>query len=266
MKKFGILSILIMLSLSACVTTDVKETTSTDQATAGAAEQGKNESLPGTLMIFNEQEDNSDLFTTRIFVNPNYMHISDSRYPANFILLNRAERTIYNVTQEDKTIFVIKPKDVSIKPPIDIVYEEESQPSGAIPKINGREATHYKFTANNAHCYDAVVLPEDFLPDVLAAMREFRMILAGEHATTVDRTPKEMLDACDLALNVFYSTKHMDHGLPIREWDRNGYLRFLKDFRTGITAPLDAFELPADFQRYSVGDVLVNQNTNEPQK
>ena len=259
MKKIGFLSILLMFGLSACVSTDVKESVTEDQAEQGA-QQDENVSEPGTLLIFNEQEDNdSGLFTTRIFVNPNYMHISDSRNPANFLILNRVEKTIYSITREDKTIFVIKNKDIKIKPPIDITYKEESQPSGSIPKIDGRQATHYKFTANNAHCYDAVVMPDDFLPDVLAAMREFRLILAGEHATTVDRTPKDMLDACDLALNVFYSTKHMNHGLPIREWDRNGYMRFLKDYRPNIVAPMEIFELPEDFQRYSVGDELMKQ-------
>ena len=184
------------------------------------------------------------------------MHISDSRSPSDYILFNRAERTIYNVTTSDKTIFVIHDKPLNIKPPIEINYREESQPSGAIPKIEDRQATHYRFYANDKHCYDSVVLGDDFMPDVLVAMRDFRQVLANEHATTVNNIPKDVLDACDLSVNVFYPNKHMEHGLPIREWDRHGYQRFLKDYRTDIVVPKSIFELPKDYKRYSIGDVL----------
>jgi len=212
---------------------------------------------PGTLLILVEREADSESFSSRLFVNEGYLHLSDARSPADFVLFNRKEKTIYNVSQDDKTIMVIRNKPVEVDAPIELDYQGESQPSSAIPKIDGRQATHYRFTANGKHCYDAVVMPEDFMPDVLAALREFRMVLAGEHASTVDRTPKDLLDACDLSLNIFYATRHMDHGLPIREWDRKGYQRFMKDYRIDLSASEGTFDLPKDFKRYSVGDVLV---------
>lgn len=211
---------------------------------------------PGNLLIMVESEGGDATFTTRIFVNEGYLHMSDNRSPADYMLFNRSERTIYNVTAADKTILVIKDKPVNVASPIELDYREESQPSGAIPKINGQQATHYLYTANGKHCYDAVVMPKAFMPDVVAAMREFREVLAGEHATTVHRTPKSLLDACDLSVNIFHATQHMDHGLPIREWDRHGYRRFLKDYRENLQASEGAFDLPPDYERYSVGDIL----------
>jgi hypothetical protein len=212
---------------------------------------------PGTLLIMSEREQGSETFTTRLYVNEGYLHMSDSRSPADYILFNRKEQTIYNVNREDKTILVIRNKPVAVEPPFVLDYQGEAQPSHAIPKINGKQATHYKFTANGKHCYDSVVMPKDFMPDVLKAMREFRLVLAGEHATTVGHMPKELLDACDLSLNIFHATKHMEHGLPIREWDRYGYQRFLKDYRTDVQATEGTFDLPKDFERYSIGDALV---------
>lgn len=218
----------------------------------------------GTLLIMMERDQDSQPFTTRLFVNEGYLHMSDARSPSDYVLFNRKEQTIYNVNQSDKTIMVIHNKPITIESPIALDYEEVAQPSGAIPKIDGKAATHYLFTANGKHCYDAVVMPKGFMPDVLAAMREFRMVLAGEHATTVDRIPKELLDACDLSLNIFHATKHMDHGLPIREWDRQGYQRFLKDYRRDVQATEGTFDLPKDFERYSIGDVLVKTSGSAP--
>jgi hypothetical protein len=248
--------------LSACATTTPKpEATQKDQAeaTQPAEAKGPEESKPGTVLIALEREQGmKESFTTRIFANPDFMHISDSRSPADYILFNRAEQTIYSVNNDDRTILVIHKKPVTIQPPIEIDYEEESQPSSAIPKIEGQQATHYRFTANGKHCYDAVVLPEDYMPEMWSAMREFRLVLAGEHASTVDRMPRDSLDACDLALNVFDPVKHLDHGIPIREWDRNGYQRFVKDYRKNITVPTSIFKLPADFRRYTAAEMLGN--------
>jgi hypothetical protein len=252
----------LLLGLGGCATTMSGDATDTVSATtAASAEDIKAE--PGTLLIMTEREEGSEPFTTRIFVNPGYLHLSDSRSPADYILFNRKEQTIYNVTQADRTIMVIKKKPIDIEPPIALNYEEVSQPSNAIPKINGRQATHYRFMANGQHCYDAVVLPEDFMPDVLMAMRDFRQILAGEHATTIDRIPKDLLDPCDLSLNVFHAVKHMDHGLPIREWDRHGYQRFMKDYREGVTAGEGTLDLPEDFRRYAIGDELAAQKGDD---
>jgi hypothetical protein len=239
------LSVLVGL-LTACAGQTIKPKTQVELKNA-----------PGTLLIMLERDQGSETFTTRIFVNEGYLHMSDERSPADYVLFNRREQTIYNVNQEDKTILVIRNKPVDVKSPLTLDYQEESQPSGAIPTINGKSATHYKFMANGKHCYDSVVMPKDFMPDVLAAMREFRQVLAGEHATTVLHTPKDLLNACDLSLNVFHATKHMDHGLPIREWDRQGYQRFMKDYKTELQATEGTFDLPKDFERYSIGDVLV---------
>ena len=236
----------LLVSLTACSALQMKK--------PKTEEELKN--ALGNLLIMVERNAGDESFTTRIFVNEGYMHMSDTRSPADYMLFNRTERTIYNVTTGDKTILVIRDKPVNVESPIKLDYQEESQPSSAIPKINGKQATHYQYTANGKHCYDAVVMPKDFMPDVAAAMREFREVLAGEHATTVDRTPKELLDACDLSVNIFHATQHLDHGLPIREWDQHGYQRFLKDYRENLQASEGTFDLPKDFERYSVGDVL----------
>lgn len=257
LKNYGagkiILSGLLVTGLSACAGLMTKPKTEAELKVE-----------PGVLLMMREREQGSETFSTRIFVNEGYLHMSDERMPADYILFNRKKKTIYNVNQSDKTILVIRNKPVEIESPLVLEYEEESQPSSAIPKINGRQATHYRYTANGKHCYDAVAMPKEFMPDVVAAMREFRLVLAGEHATTIGHTPKDLLDACDLSINIFHATQHMEHGLPIREWDRQGYQRFMKDYEEGVEVPEGMFDLPKDFERYSIGDVLVQTPDAEP--
>jgi hypothetical protein len=248
----------LLVLLVACAGQEAKTSTEKEEKPSQVTQDENTEKgIKGTLLIFAERESASDKesFTTRIFVSDEYLHMSNSYSPADFVLLNRSEQTIYNVNRDDKSIFVIKNKPYDMKPPIDINYEVKSQPSNAIPKIDGRQATHYRFYANDKHCYDSVVLGDDFLPDVLAAMREFRQVLAGEHAATVNKIPLDMLDACDLSLNVFHATKHMEHGFPIREWDRKGYQRFLVDYRQDVSVPKEIFDLPKDFTQYTLEDM-----------
>jgi hypothetical protein len=250
-KIFG-MTIVVCLSLwlNACATGN----TANEKDFGDKSQKASDQKNMGTMLIFSEREAGSESFTTRIFINSKYMRMSDSLSPADFVLFDRAERTIYNVTRDEKSILVIRNKPHDVKPPIEINYVEESQPSNAIPKINGRKATHYQYLANGKRCYDSVALGEDFMPDVLAALREFRQVLANEHASSVNNTPREMMDACEMAVNVFYATKHMDHGLPIREWNTRGYQRFMKDYRENVSAPDSSFELPKDFQQFSMSD------------
>jgi hypothetical protein len=248
----GVLGLIALIWLSGCV---VNPSSLAEADTLPDAVTAEEKLEIGVLLLYVEREPGSESFTTRMFANERWLHISDSRSPADYIFFDRTTQTLYNVNQNDRSIFVIKSKPVDIEPPIVLDYQEESQSSGAIPKVDGRQATHYRFYVNGEHCYDSVVLSEDFMPEVLGAMREFRQVLAGEHATMLNNIPGDRLDACDLSLNIFESTKHMDHGLPIREWDRHGHQRFLKDYRLDVSVSASTFELPKDFRRYSVGDV-----------
>lgn len=208
----------------------------------------------GVMIQYSERERaGTPLFNSRMYVNKNYLYINDDRAPNDFLLFNRKNQTIYSVTHANKTVFVIKPKKITGKPPIAIKYEAESQPSSAIPKVSGRIATHFRYSANGKQCYDAVTLEKEFLPEVVAVMKEFRTVLAGEHASTVHSMPADTHDACDLALNIYYATRHLETGLPLREWDQNGYLKFMVNYKLKQKVDPVNFEIPKDYKEFSVG-------------
>jgi hypothetical protein len=240
--------LILILSLLALLTACESMGPAVDE-TAEARKEGQS-----VFMIFSEREEaGSPLFKSRMYVNKDYLYINDDRFPDDFLLYDRGKKTIYSVTHTNKTIFVIKPKEVKGAPPIEITYESESQPSSAIPKVSGRTATHYRYMANGQHCYDAVTLEKTFLPDVVQALKEYRQVLAGEHASTVHAMPADTHDACDLAVNIYYATKHLDTGLPLREWDQKGFLKFMVDYRVNFKFDESKLKLPEDYQEYSVG-------------
>lgn len=235
--------LLLVILLNACA--------SMETGTEGS--KAKEEQL-SVFMVFSEREEaGTPLFRSRMYVNDKYLYINDDRFPDDFVLFDRNKQTIYSVTHANKTIFVIKPKEVKGAPPIAITYESESQPSSAIPKVSGRTATHYRYNANGKHCYDAVTLEKTFLPGVVKAIKEYRQVLAGEHASTVHSMPLDTHDACDLAINIYYATKHLDTGLPLREWDQRGFLKFMVDYRVNFKFDESKLKLPEGYQEFSVG-------------
>lgn len=241
----------LVVLLGGCATLVPQKSPAERLADKEAAERG--ESLAGNAMLYIETDAGSgQSFSLYMFVNPNFLHMSDSRSPKDYVLFDRKKKVIYSVNSDDKTVFEIHAKPVDIDSPIELNYVETSQPSSAIPKINGRQATHYRYTVNGKHCYDAVVTPPSFLPDVRKALIEFRTVLAGEHASTLNNTPRDMLDACDLAVNIFDVNDHYAHGLPIREWGNGGYQRFLKDYQADTRVMQKLLTVPEGYRHYSL--------------
>ena len=90
--------------LTGCVTTDSGEVSK-------PSELGDDY---GVLLNFSERErEGTALFKSQMYVNKNYLYFSDERVPNDFVLFDRAKRTIYSVTHANKTVFVIKPKEVN---------------------------------------------------------------------------------------------------------------------------------------------------------
>lgn len=220
--------------------------------TAGAEKKDDNDL--SVLLLFSERErSGTPLFRSSTYVNNDYVYITDNSIDdGGYILFDRHKQTIYSVSPSNKSVFVINPKKITIDPPIAIDYQAHAQPSSAIPKVSGRTATHYRYDANGEHCYDAVTLEKTFLPGVVKALKEYRTVLAGEHASTLHRMPSETYEACDLAVNIFHATQHLDTGLPLREWDQKGYLKFMVDYRIGAKFDKSKLTVPEDYKKFSI--------------
>ncbi len=223
---------------------------------SGCAGQGKKEDnrVTGDILFFAErQPDEQENSGVMMFVNDDYLYSELQASPGDYILFDRKKKTIYNVVSADKTIMVIESAPIPDKSPIDIQFKAEEQPSQGIPKYDGKQAVHYKLSANGKVCYNVVAI-EGLLEPVRQAMTEFRLVLAGEHGKTVGSMPKDTLDACDLAINIFNADQILSYGFPMREWGSNGYQRFLSQVVPGGKINPENLTLPEDYKRYSVGE------------
>ncbi len=206
----------------------------------------------GNLFIFSETAPGSVPAQVRIYVNDDFMRIDDDNNSSDYVLFDRKNKIINNVVAETKTIFVINQNKLDIKPPIEIKYEHVKKESGAVTKQRGgMTAFFYKFSANGSECYNVVVI-ENYMSEALQAFKEFRLVLAGEHSKTMGRIPGQEYDACDLAFNIFESTRHLQYGFPVREWDNKGYQRFLIDVKSNVATPDDFLVLPEGYKSYSI--------------
>lgn len=235
------LVVLMSLSLGACAGTG-------DVQPDAAGEQIK----PGTVLIFHEQEAGAEAARMVYFINADTMRINEWQDPNDFILFDRNTRTIYNVVASDKTILVIKDRPVNGPPPLNYeLGEAKEKSSAAVRSKDGLDAWHYRYTIGDAVCYNTVSM-EGYLPEVVQALKEFRQVLAGEHAKGLGSTPPDMLDPCDLAMNIFESGRYLDKGFPLREWNDKGYQRFLVDVRYEQVPPAVVLQLPEGYKQYSI--------------
>lgn len=224
---------------------------------AGCAATGEQsapapEPKAGTILIFQETEPDADPARMVYFVNQDMMRINEWQETEDFVLFDRRSRTIYNVVAKDKTILVIEDRPITVPSPVDYtLVEKKEESAAAIRNTDGNKAWHYKYMIGDQVCYNTVSIP-DYLNDVVAALSEFREVLAGEHAKTLPNTPADVLDPCDLAMNIFEPGRFLDKGFPLREWDQRGYQRFLMDVRHDRVPPANVLTLPEDFKRYSI--------------
>lgn len=216
-------------------------------------DQAIDPSKVGVALLYAEKEEGSPESGLRLYVNAEFLRIDDLSAPDDFILFDRKKRTIYNVATAEKSVSIISPKPVTVAPPIPITLTEEKNESAAVTRgAENSKGYYYKFFANGAPCYNAVVA-ENYLPDVVKAFQEFRTVLAGEHATSLGNLPPDRWDACDLALNIFYPTHHLQFGFPVREWNDKGYSKFLREVQFNVLIDPALLAIPADYARYPFG-------------
>lgn len=206
-----------------------------------------------TALYYAEQDEGGKPYRTRMIVTPRWLRIDDGPESRDFLLFDRRERTIYNLSAADSSILVLPPLVVGISSPLALQNRTEKD-TVEFPSVGGRPVTHYRLHTNGKLCYDLYAAAE-LLPEAAQALREYRQALAGQHALPVPSMPKELLAGCDLANNIFAPARHLDHGLPVRLTEVGVRTSELVDYQQNFEAAPGLFELPAHYKRTTIEEL-----------
>ena len=210
-------------------------------------------STPASVLYFVEHEPGGEPYRTRMIVTAGFLRMDDGQDSQDFLLFDRADGSIYSVNSADKQVLVIRPRPVELKPPAKFTHRTVTDTT-TFPAVEGRKVTHYELLTNEMRCYD-LYAADGLLPGAVVALREYRLILAGQQALTAAATPPEMQSACDLANNVFLPVRHLEYGFPVRLVDMTGRSMELVDYKTDFRVTADLLRLPAEYKRLTLEEL-----------
>ncbi|GAB4507171.1 MAG: hypothetical protein Tsb0026_01610 [Sulfuricaulis sp.] len=211
---------------------------------------------PAAVLYFVEHEPGAEPYRTRMLVTAGFLRMDGGADDVDFLLFDRADGTLYSVTAADRQILVIPPRRMDAKSPADLTHKV-IRDSAAFPAVGAHKVSHYELLTNGKRCYDLYAAAE-LMPEAVAALRQYREVLAGQQAKTLSMMPPEMQSACDLANNVFLPARHLEHGFPVRLTDMTGKTLELVDYNTEFRATAALLRLPADYKRLTIGELRGN--------
>jgi len=236
---------MIVLLLAACVAGVLLPVTN-------AAAGGGAGPLTASLLWYEEQEAGTDIYPVRIVVSAGYVRIDDDDDNGDFVLLDRATRNLYSVSQEERTIVVIEYRAHEQQLPDGIRLDEVIEEDDEAPTIAGKRPLMVSITANDTTCYRVAAVP-GLLEEAVAGLADYARVLGNRQLGSLQTVPAEMQTPCFLTRYAYAPDRHLRHGLPIQEWDGAGYQRSLVNYRAAQQVDPGLFVLPEGYRRVSLG-------------
>lgn len=206
--------------------------------------------VSASMLLYHKAEAGVEPYPSRILVTDRFMRMDEGSNDGNYVLFDREKRHIYSITHEERTIFEIPKRAVQIEPPDELRREQEEVTAQNVPQVAGKQPRRFRLSVNGQLCYNVIAV-DGVMEQAVTALREFRLVLAGEHAKALLFMPADMRNPCDMALHTFHPGWLLEFGLPIHEWDEMGNSQSLRDFRPAVAVDVRLFELPAGYRQYS---------------
>lgn len=207
--------------------------------------------VTSTMLLYKAREPGIGSYPSRILITDRYVRMDNGQDKGDYLVFDRKSRLISSVAHDDQTVFEIPPREITQEPPMALKRRHEIlKVKNDVPAVAGKQPQQHQLFVNDKLCYNVVVVP-GLMNDAVAALRDFRQVLAGEHAKVLPRIPADMQEPCDLALNTFYADWQLQFGLPIQEWDESGKGQVLMDYKEGFAVDEALFTLPQGYQHYT---------------
>ena len=208
-------------------------------AAAGAGEKG-------VVLWYAEQEAGIEPYKVRYIVSRDFLRSDEGNDEGEFVLLDRAERQIYSVVPQNRTILHIDGRGKLAQAPPGLAIEVKRNADGKAPKVAGVAPVTLELVASQELCYSAVVVP-GHLEQARAAFQEFAQALSVQQSRTLAATPQEYQTPCFLSRYLYATDFHLREGIPLVDWSPQGHRRELLDYQTGVDLDGQLFELPDGF-------------------
>jgi hypothetical protein len=165
------------------------------------------------------QDPGAPPYLTRILVTPDFMRMDDGNDDGDFVLLDRRQRRLTNVTRDNKLAMVFTPGTL---PP---------KPAGWKPRLDAHPAApgtqRFSLVLKDVVCSEGVAA-RAAAPDAAHAMAELKAVLAAMQYRVWKASPRELQHDCDLANQVWESGATLELGLPLEEREFTGRTRQLE--------------------------------------
>ena len=89
------------------------------------------------------------------------------------------------------------------------------------------------------------------MPEAVAALKEYHLLLASDSAMTFNVMPADMHDPCAISMSTFAPTRHLEFGFPVQEW-KPGYARNLQNYDPDYQVDPELLTLPKDYFSYFI--------------
>ena len=201
------------------------------------------------VVWYSEQEAGVEPYRVRYIVTDKFLRSDDGGSEHGFILLDRQQKKICNIVPAAQSILEIDGNAAIPVAPESFAIKQTQTADPAVPKISGKAVHEIRVSSEKQLCYTAMVVP-GLHDEVRQAFLEFKQILAVQQSRTLEATPVEMRTDCFMIQNLFAPGLHLLHGLPVHEWNKDGWSRQLIEFQT---MPQDSalFDLPSGYRHYS---------------
>jgi hypothetical protein len=199
-----------------------------------------------TFLSFIESSPDGE-YPVRMLVNEKFLRIEDGDTPDGFIVFDRTTRIIYSVSHTGRSTLVLHALPVKLAMPKPFENKIEQQKE-TLPAVDGQSVIHFRLVTNHQRCFD-VYAAEGLLPEAVAALREYHETLAGEQAAMQANMPVGVQSACDLADQVFFPARYLEHGFPVRQVNFAGVTRQLVSYKRDVPVEQGIFDIPKDYKQ-----------------
>jgi hypothetical protein len=205
-----------------------------------------------TLIEFNEVEDGTEPFPSRMMISDRYIRIDEGSESGGYVLFDRLKRRIFSVVDENESIVVVDPLFPLATVPDDLNIRFELKQLEGVPEISGIKPVYYQFYANDTLCYH-LVAADGLLPEVTQALRSYQSVLAAQQQESLSIMPTELQTPCFLANYIYAPELYITKGFPIEQWDVSGYHRSLSTIKENEKVEQSLFALPSEYRYFSIG-------------